>query len=139
MTSRVEVWREGHRKTVTAVIEALEQGKPEGLDLKEARLWLHQAGIGVSEKWRSELGYVLAIPHSSDQVAALLKGSVFGHQGSVGVWAGALRQAPPDVVLRGDHPLIEGKKNFDVIKIDGFPHRCSLVSLKGLRQVMEGV
>jgi hypothetical protein len=138
MTSRVEVWREGHRKTVTAVLEALEQGGPDGLSIKEARTWLHQAGLGIADKWRAQLGYVLAVPHSSDQVAALLKGSVFGGQGSVGVWAGALRQAPPEVVLRPENPVFEGKRGFDVIKIDGFPHRCSLVSLSGLKKAMEG-
>lgn len=138
MTSRVEAWRDGHRRSVAAVVEALEMGKPNGLDVTEARVWLHQAGIGVADKYLATHGYVLAIPHSGEMVAALFKNSVFGKQGTVGVWAGALRQAPGDVVLHADDPIFGGKKNWDVHKVAGFSQRCSLVSMKGLRKVMEG-
>lgn len=135
ITARVDAWREGHRKTVGKVLDDLQFGQgDDALELKFARNWLYQAGLGIVDRRAQNQGYLLAIPHTGQGVADLFRNQVWAGQGAAGGWVSALRGGPPEVVMADPG----NNKNWNVVKINGFPSRCVLVSLDGLRKHMEG-
>lgn len=141
LTSRVEAWRDGQRRTVGQLLHDLQlpSNDPDHFELKFAKNYLAQAGLGIVEGKSADGAatgrYALAIPHSGPLVAALFKDTVWAGAHGVGGWQTALRQAPKEVVLQQADP---GKPNWNVRKVGGVAVRCTIVNLEGFRKVTEG-
>lgn len=125
-SAQIEAWKGGEKPTIGSVLEDLEHDvSPEaglGTPESEARRKLAAAGLGL--KYRGEIdgceGFGLAVPPKGQALAKIFAGSKW----SGGVWMSALKQAPPDVVLRGAEL---GSKA--VVKINRSPERCVIVDL----------
>lgn len=119
----IDLYRGGEKPTIGGELEYLMAGEH---DVKAGRERLALAGLGLMPPGRvrtpsGELntGYLLAVPLASKQLNEMFQGSVFRS----GVWTGALRQAPPNVVLRPD-----GEMTWQV-KINNKNAKCTLVDL----------
>lgn len=121
--SAIDAWRGGERPMVGAVLEDLRSGE---LALKFARERLAAAGLGLRDKGQAAPGYALAVPADHPQLAKLYAGTVWG----AGVWAPALRQAPPEIVLRFSDSR-------GLIKIAGQVKRCLFVDLEAYERLCE--
>jgi hypothetical protein len=135
LTSRVEAWRDGTRRTVGQLLHDCENNSADAdrIELRYARNYLAQAGLGLLDGRKNGQGFVLAIPHSGPLVGALFRDTVWAGTGATGGWASALRQAPANVV-----PQKGAKPGWNVVKINGVAMRCTLVKLDGFRDVTEG-
>lgn len=127
--STIDAWKGGEKPTVGGVLERFEaSAQPEAAwdtPLNEARQKLAAAGLGLvildpetMQVVKGENGRpALAIPHSSPQLAKLFAGTIW----AAGVWTGALKQAPVEIILRG--PQVKP------VKINRVASRCVLVDL----------
>lgn len=114
--SPIEAWKGGEKPTVGGVVQELEDRT---LELRYARERLAAAGLGLCDRGHVCEGYALAIPPKSPQLAKMFAGQVWAG----GVWTSALKQGPPDVVIRD-----QGNKQ--VVKINRIAQRCLLVNLE---------
>lgn len=124
LTSRVEVWRAGSRHTVGAVLEDVLAGHTA---IEEANKLLDQAGVKLVKAADMPGGMLLAVPNSSQQVAELFKGTVWGGVPSAGIWQHALRQGPPHIIITD--------KTRNTVRINGMRCRCTMIVIT---QLMEG-
>ena len=102
LSTPVEAWRGGARPTVGAMLTAFwtdEQGDREGDHLDFGRLnhQLQAAGLAVHKK-RGEQAVHLFVPNQNPTLQRLFFGSKWYGELGAGVWAGALRQAPREIV-----------------------------------------
>lgn len=118
----IAAWRDGVQPTVGDVVDLFRHGH---LKKEEAQARLKLVGLSVrEEEWDGALRQFLAVPVSAELGPA----KVFEHtQWQAGVWASALRQAPPDIVIRD-------RKNWQVMKINGRPAQCLMVDLQALEK-----
>jgi hypothetical protein len=135
--STIDAWKGGEKPTVGGVLQRFEDGAtPEATwdtPLSEARQKLAAAGLGlvildpetmqVSKEAKGRPA--LAIPHSSPQLAKLFAGTIW----AAGVWTGALKQAPGNIIMRGP--------NVKPVKINKVASRCVLVDLQAFDQETE--
>lgn len=119
----VEAWRNGARTTVGQVVEAWHVDSQEafGNDVKEVRKLLGQAGLTLERRGRGGGGDWLAIPNQNPLTRRLFDGTKWGGEAGAGVWSGALRQGPRDVVWTLGQPRVNGVKC-----------KCTLISLNAL-------
>lgn len=119
--SSIEAWRDGVKPTIGGIAEALTSNKhyPEGMNAAEARARLSLVGLGAVDRDKVPgHGPLLAVPADGPQLQRIF-GDTNWHKG---VWYSALKQAPPDVVLRD-------KGNAQKVKINGSTKHCLLVDL----------
>lgn len=127
LTSRVETWQSGERKTVGQLLEDAFGPTPvAGLDRQYAKRQLAQAGLGIIEPPKVR-GYALAVPSSGPLVSALYRGTPWGGEGGTGVWRSALRQGPPHI--------ISADKSINNCRINGVMQRCTLVMMDEFAQL----
>jgi hypothetical protein len=136
LTAQVEPWRNGARNTVAQCLDDMVQGlKGDGDYLPvHARKDLARTGLGLIDPGRLEGlgvddGFVLAIPNNHQGVAKLFHGSKWAGAPGAGVWAGALRDAPIDIVIRD--------KRVNRVRIAGHQERCSLLVLERYHKAVE--
>ncbi len=127
LTSRVEAWRHGTRQTVGKAIEDIEVGITGGYSLHDCKRDLQQAGVSIEQNPALGEGFFLCIPNSGALVAKMFEGSKWAGSGDIGVWSGALRQGPPDIIMTN-------KRN-NRSRINGIQQRCIKVSLEGLKRL----
>lgn len=125
--SSVEAWRDGVRPTIGSVVEALlTDGKPypHSLNVDEARERLRLVGLGVVARDKIPgKGPMIAIPGEGPQLQRIFGDTEF----QKGVWFSALKQAPPDVVLRD-------LGNAQKVKINGNTKHCLLIDLESFER-----
>jgi hypothetical protein len=128
LRAQIEFWKAGERPTIGQAVRELMQDNP----LVDTWSKLSAAGLGATivghkindTAWARPL---LCIPMQAHGRTALAK-AYDGTQWAGGGWGGALRQAPPEVVIRSRN---------NVVKIDGFPQRCFLVDPEALTKALE--
>lgn len=120
----ISAWRDGVQPTVGDVVDAfLRNDEHMRRDAAQARLKL--VGLSVKDDFAGERRRpYLAIPISAELGPA----KVFEHtQWQAGGWATALKQAPPEIVIRD-------RKNWQIMKINGRACQCLMVDLKALEE-----
>jgi hypothetical protein len=139
----IDAWREGERPTIGTALEAWMRADNEtvpGEAIDKARKQLALVGLGGREEWFfvSDKGrrcrrFLMVPVGAESSVAKIYAGTVWANGG----WAGALKQAPKDVVLRGavtfageDAP----RKNFCTVKINQRAVLCLAVDLLALEE-----
>lgn len=118
----VEAWRHGTRRTVGQVLTEYYRVS-EDMTLTHARTLLAQAGLTIvmREEFEDYLSKPwLAVPNQNPLTRTLFEGSKWAGDLGASVWAGALRQAPPDICEPGR------------AKINGVTGRVTLISLRCL-------
>lgn len=135
MLSPIEAWKGGEKPTVGGVLEELiETG---GTFETVARQKLACAGVGLIDKDKVCAGYALAVPPKGPALARIFADTEWNS----GVWFNALKQGPPDVVLRGQALTREKdgkKKELGVVKINGTSLRCLVIDLGKFDKMMSG-
>lgn len=111
--SVIDAYKSGEKPTVGGAIELWEKGAH---TLEIARSQVSLVGLGLIERGDRRF---LAVPNGTGQALNRL---FAGTKWAGGVWGSALRQAPPDVVIRD---LGNGQN----VKINRVNHRCVLVDL----------
>lgn len=113
LTSRVEHWRSGARQTVGQVLDdfytdrAAPGDEHDRVDFKRARALLWQTGLSLLKpRWGSD--YELFVPNQNPELWNLFSGTKWAGEKGAGVWAGALRQAPLDLVRQDVNCRISG-------------------------------
>lgn len=129
MTATVDAWKGGEKPSIGGIFEQLENHE---IEFKYARERLAAAGCGLLQEADGELPagqrkWLLAVPHASPALQKLFAGSRFADQ----VWVGALRQAPPTIVIRD-------RSNRQVVKINRVAARCLLVDIHGYDKFVGG-
>jgi hypothetical protein len=123
LSVQVEAWRNGTRRTVGQVLYEY-YNVIDNMNLEQARTLLAQAGLTIvnREKYMHDYKQVpwLAIPNQNPLTRILFEGSKWAGELGAGVWASALRQAPPDICQPGR------------ARINGVVSRVTLVSLERL-------
>lgn len=115
----VEAWRNGTKTTVGQALEAWFKGDDYENDIKLLKIVLGQAGLTIER--RPPSGDWLAIPNQNPLTRRLFEGTKWGGEAGAGVWSGALRQGPRDLLWGLGQPRINGVKS-----------KCTMVSLKAL-------
>lgn len=116
----VEAWRNGTRTTVGQALEAWFKGDDDfGNDIVKVRRLLSSAGLTIDR--RPPNGDWLAIPNQNPLTRRLFEGTKWAGESGAGVWSGALRQGPRDVLWSLGQPRVNGVKS-----------KCTMVSLKAL-------
>ncbi len=121
LSSTIDAWKGGEKPIVGLVLHQLEAGV---MEPGQARAQLGAAGLGIVER---DGRWQLAVPQKGPLLERLLAGQVWAG----GVWTGALRQGPPDVVLRSEGPAA-------VVKINRVACRCLLVDLVAFDRLVSG-
>ena len=141
----IDAWKGGEKPTIGALTEMLDAPGGE-VDLSKVRERLAVAGCGIVMEARSvdrrdthttsdvklaeELipadRYLLAVPNSSPALQRLYQNTKW----SDGVWTGALKQGPQDIVIRD-------RGNKQVVKINRQAARCLLIDLKAYDKLTE--
>lgn len=130
----IDAWKGGEKPTIGSVLERLEldglhYDTASSTPIEEARARLAAAGLGVKDRGDVCEGYGLAIPSKGPALAKIFAGTPWGS----GVWMNALKQAPADVVLRGQ---ALGSKA--VTKINRMAERCVIVDLEAYDRHVSG-
>ncbi|HRN83273.1 MAG TPA: hypothetical protein PK857_00515 [Hyphomicrobium sp.] len=118
----VEAWRNGTRKTVGQMLEAVwekEDGSHHS-DIVALRRELSAAGLGFVRKGGRD-GDWLAVPNQDPALRRLFDGTKWQGEPGASMWAGALRQAPRGDVYEVDQTRINGRKA-----------KCTLIKLSAL-------
>lgn len=125
LSSSIEAIKGGEKPTIGGTLEQFGDG-PNMLDLKVARDRLQLAGLTIKLKNNNDLdaGYWLMVPPRGEPLKKLFAGTVFGS----GVWFGALKQAPADIV---DKSL----GNHAIVKINGDAHRCLAIDMQAYERL----
>jgi len=118
----ISAWRDGVQPTVGEVVDAYMRDEPNmGKEGAQARLKL--AGLSVKEDGAGDgRRPYLAVPISAELGPAR---AFDGTQWQGGGWATALKQAPPEIVIRD-------RQNWQVMKINGRAAQCLMVDLLAL-------
>jgi len=123
LTARIDAWRGGLRHTVGQLLDDLDT---DGLSLADANAQLAQIDLRVRPAMEvipsQPRGWMLCVPNSSQMLAQVFKGEVWGGDGSTGVWSGALRQGAHTGVVITD-------KHLNKVRINGVERRCTLVNV----------
>jgi len=122
LSVQVEAWRNGVRKTVGQVVHDYYYRAQidDGLEIGEARRLLAQAGLGIVQPDKGRASFYLAVPNQNALTRALFAESKWAGEVGASVWAGALRQSPPEVHKVGR------------ARINGVMLRVTLISLDAL-------
>lgn len=139
LSCEIQGWTSGQKPSVRGVIAGhVKHNTPSQHDdpddptfvvtMKEARDRLSQAGLWLLRAGVDQVGPVLAIPTRG----ALLSRMYAGTRYADGGWTGALRQAPPGVLVMGD------KLSSHVVKIGGLAERCTLIDMGAYAKEIEG-
>jgi hypothetical protein len=126
LASTIDNWKTGEKPSVGSVLSWLElgetvssdQGDPLSADGEHrARRQLAAAGLGFRRTTDADgrTRVLLAVPSSGPALSKIFAGTVWG----AGVWASALKQAPPEVVVERGY----------FVKIDRLSARCLMVDL----------
>lgn len=118
MQSTINKWSNGEKPTVGGVCENLRIGEWDAKNCSD-RLQLVNLGCKAKGKVPGSEGPCLAIPADGPALTRIFAETEF-HKG---VWYGALKQAPPGIVLRD-------KGNHQKLKINGSTKHCLLVDLE---------
>jgi hypothetical protein len=99
LSKRIEAWRGGTRHTVGEVIAEFWEGfkNPDALGYTAARKLLEQTGLTITKPTTAEEHFSLLVPNQHPLLHELFKDSKWQGELSAGTWAGALRQAPPEI------------------------------------------
>jgi hypothetical protein len=117
--SVIALWAGGEKPTVGDVLDRLDKGDID-MTIEQARRRLAAAGLGVQPglRWTGRAGYVLFVPLKGPTLNLLFRDTIWRN----GVWASALRQGPPPIVVR--QPLAQ-----PVGKINGTAAQCVLIDV----------
>lgn len=139
LTSQIDAWNKGERRTVGRLIEDVEA--TDKTMLNEANRLLEIAGLQLLEPGRAGEGLTLCVPQQGKDINKLMAESSWGGKGSNGSWGWALSQAPENIV----HKKILAKsgkgdpnKTDNRVRIGGVQRRCLFISLADLKQWQEG-
>ncbi len=88
----VEAWRNGTKKTIGQLLEAVFNKADGYTDVKLMRAELGAAGLGCSTSARAARW--LAVPNQDPALRKLFEGTKWAGDFGASVWTGALRQAP---------------------------------------------
>lgn len=116
--STIDKWSNGEKPTVGGVCEQLRLGEWDAKNCSD-RLQLVNLGCKAKGKVPGADGPCLAIPADGPALTRIFAETEF-HKG---VWYGALKQAPPGIVIRD-------KGNHQKLKINGSTKHCLLVDLE---------
>lgn len=113
LTTPVEAWRGGTRQTVGAMLVAFvtnDQGERDGdkLDFNKVNRELAAAGLALKRPTTRSVQYTLFVPNQNPTLQRLFYGSKWYGELNAGVWAGALRQGPPEWVKPSQQGWISG-------------------------------
>lgn len=114
LTCRIEHWRSGSRQTVGQVLDDFytDEGTAEDagdfVDFKRARALLNQTGLSLLKPGRRSPEFELYVPNQNPELWNLFQGTDWAGDRGAGVWAGALRQAPLDMVRQDVNCRISG-------------------------------
>lgn len=118
----ISAWRDGVQPTVGDVLDAYLHA-PDTMSKEGAQARLKLAGLSVKEDGMGDTRRpYLAVPISSELGPAK---AFEGTQWQAGVWASALKQAPPNIVIRD-------RGNWQVMKVNGRAAQCLMVDLRAL-------
>lgn len=120
----IDAWRDGVRPTVGGVMEQLATDE---LDLKFAQQRLHLVNLSARKPEDPGRGWCLAIPKAGPQLKRLFDGTEWGD----GVWFSALKQAPPNIVLR------DAERRQHNLSINGKTVWCLLVDMVAFAEYAE--
>ncbi len=115
----VEAWRNGTRRTVGQVLSEYCDNSDE-MSLTLARTLLSQAGLTIVMRDEDFRKPWLAVPNQNPLTRTLFANSKWAGDLGASVWAGALRQAPPELCQPGR------------ARVNGVAGRATLISLSGL-------
>ena len=117
----IAAWRDGVQPTVGEVIDAFMAKDGMAKDHAQARLKL--VGLSCKEDGEGEgRRPYLAVPISAELGPARIFENT---QWQAGGWSNALKQAPPDIVIRD-------RGNWQVMKVNGRAVQCLMVDLRAL-------
>ncbi|TPW33232.1 hypothetical protein FJU08_01315 [Martelella alba] len=128
LTSEIQAYAGGVRKTVAEVIEDLRDGRGDSsheVAFNDTRTMLGHADLGLLSAGKA--GYILAVPLSSKKLGRALMDTPFGDPGGNGSWKWALRRAPPQIVSRD---IDAGGAPDNRIRIAGRRTRCLFIHLR---------
>lgn len=117
----VEAWRNGTKKTVGQVLEAVYRKDDGYTDIVLARTELAAAGLTILREEKSKGGDWLAVPNQDPSLRKLFENTKFAGDTGASVWGGALRQSP-----RGD------VHDVGSARINGRKARVTLIKLSAL-------
>lgn len=115
----IDAWRDGARPTIGGVLGDLKRGGLD-MDVQWARARLELCNLGVRNRGdmgEPSQGPYLAVPADGPQLTKLFAQTDW-HSG---VWFTSLKQAPPQIVLRG--------RDKTVVKINDVARRCLLIDM----------
>lgn len=130
MQSQIDAWREGVKPTIGGVLEKLRDGPNQGgWDARGAQERLYLVNLSAIDKGKisPDIGPCLAVPADGPMLQRIFSDTEF-HKG---VWYSALKQAPPNVVLRD-------KGNHQKVRINGSLKHCLLVDLDAFEKFAQG-
>lgn len=111
LTSRVEHWRSGSRQTVGQVLEdyfTTDRDDENHISFKSAKMLLQQTGLSLIAHTNDRPFAELFVPNQNPELWNLYQGTDWAGEKGAGVWAGALRQAPLDLVRTDVNHRISG-------------------------------
>lgn len=141
LTSQVDSWNKGERRTIGQILEELEDGEKNLMSIGKANDVLAIAGLKVLPRAMCGEGYGLCVPLAGKDINKLMQDSSWGGKGSNGSWGWALAQAPEHIVHKkvlaksgkGDPNRVDNRT-----RIGGVQRRCLFISLQDLRAWQEG-
>jgi hypothetical protein len=140
LSCEIQGWKDGIKPSVKGVLAGYVKHNTShtlddpddptvDLSLKAARDRLQLAGLWLLRPGADQIGPVLAIPTRGALLARMYAGTRYADGG----WTGALRQAPPGVLVMGEH----GPSHR--VKIGGLAERCTLIDMGAYaREIEEG-
>jgi hypothetical protein len=142
LTSQVDAWNKGERRTIGQILDAVQQQAENGeeLGIGKANELLAIAGLKMLPKGFAGPGYGLCVPVNGKDINKLMVDSSWGGKGSNGSWGWALSQAPEHIVHK-NVLMKSGKgdpgKVGNRARIGGVQRRCLFISLADLRAWQE--
>jgi hypothetical protein len=123
MTSVIDQYSGGSRRTVAQEIDRLKIG--EGGGLTEVRERLEQMDLGLVGTVKD--GLVLCVPNTSKVIGKALVDTPFGSRSGEGSWKWALKRGPPEIIITPEEATGIADNRF---RIAGRQARCVFVNLK---------
>lgn len=127
MTSQIEAFSGGQRRTVAQEIARIKPSMPDE-EIKEARSKLAAADLGIMG---TDDDPILCIPNASRVIGKALLDTPFGARNGNGPWKFALRRGPPEVILQPEQ--VKQGMTDNRVSVAGRQTRCIFVNLKAYR------
>lgn len=115
LSTPIEAWKGGGQQTMGEVLERLHHGT---MDFNEAKALAQKTGLTLIKPATDHPAHGLFIPNQHPLLHKLFQGSKWAGDLGAGVWAGALRQAPPQSYRVGQARVTGVKAKGTVFDLD---------------------